>query len=270
MTVRTMKPWKRALLSTRNQVKYLFRRCFRLSLGEVRLKPGANDGLFTDPKTREREEQLLEHYHFDRWKHKLGRVDYQLNLYHLDLMDSVRHRLISLGVHPVRLVDVGSRTFYYAPCLYHFGTYGGLELKSICGIELDPYRRYRNGYTAYDYALAYMKEIGDPVVRYEAMDFAAYEQSYNVCTMFLPFVTEQALLHWGLPLRTFMPQRLIEHAYEHLASPGVLLITNKGPEEQRALHELLDDMGIPYESRDAFASPFDPYDVPRYVTIVTK
>lgn len=265
-----MNDWKTRLASGWNAFRFALRSRLRIRIGRVRLKPAPKTHLYPDAGTKRQERELLDAYGFGRWRELLGVMDYQLNLYHLELL----HRMQpALGKHlprSLRIVDVGSRTFYYAPALFRFFR-RHYQVETLTGIELDAYRRYRNGFTAYDYAQAYLKELGEPgIIRYEAVDFMRSDAAYNVCTLFLPFVTQDPLLHWGLPLGTFQPARLIEHAYRQLEKPGILLITNKGLEEQQSLHRLLREAEIPFDDRGPFMSAFYAYDVPRYVTLVAK
>ncbi|MFC4100583.1 hypothetical protein [Paenibacillus xanthanilyticus] len=265
-----MTDWKMRLASGWNAVRFALRSRLRIRLGRVRLKPAPKAHLYPDAATKRQERELLETYEFGRWRELLGLSDYQLNLYHLDFLRWLQPELQPHLPRALRIVDVGSRTFYYAPALFRFFR-RHYEVESLTGIELDAYRRYPNGFTAYDYAQAYLRELNEPdVIRYEAVDFMRAEAAYNVCTLFLPFVTPDPLLHWGLPLATFQPARLIEHAYRQLEQPGVLIVTNKGAEEQQSLHRLLREAGIPFEDRGPFTSAFYAYDVPRYVTLVVK
>ncbi|WP_426446239.1 hypothetical protein ACP26L_21555 [Paenibacillus sp. S-38] len=264
-----MSPMNKRLHSLFNKARFAVRSRLSFSLGPVRLKAASKEGLFGDPHVRRREQEFIERYDFTRWHKRLGAQDYRLNLYVLDLLEACRPHMASLGIERVRAVDVGSRTFYYAPALFHFyRTLAAVE--RLHGVEFDAYRRYRTGYTAYDYAQAYLRELGCPAAAYLPMDFLGYREPFNLCTFFLPFVTEDPLLHWGLPLESFLPYRLFEHAYHHLESPGVLIITNKGLEEQAQQHRILDSLQIGYRNLGPFTSPFYSYDLPRYVTLVIK
>ncbi|MCZ8520409.1 MULTISPECIES: hypothetical protein [Paenibacillus] len=252
-----------------NKVRLHLRSRLKFSLGTVRLRAKSKDGLYADPAVRSRELAFLDRYDFGRWHEILGLLDYRLNLYHLDLLESCRPFIDALPLPRIRAMDAGSRTFYYLPALYHYyQSIGAVE--SVHGVEFDAYRRYKSGYTAYDYAQAYLRALDSPAAAYLSMDFLAYESSYNVGTFFLPFVTEEPLLHWGLPLDAFLPARLMAHAYERLESPGILIIANKGAEEQDQQHRILSSLRIPYRDLGPFTSAFYAYDVPRYLTIVTK
>ncbi|MFB9326781.1 hypothetical protein ACFFSY_12720 [Paenibacillus aurantiacus] len=265
-----MNDWTKRLVSGWNALRFALRSRLRIRLGRVRLKPAPKDRLYPDIATKRQERELLTAYDFQRWHELLGLNDYRLNLYHLDLLRWLQPVLAQHLPRVLRIVDVGSRTFYYAPALFHFFR-RHYQVESLLGIELDAYRRYPNGFTAYDYAQAYLRELGESgIIRYEALDFMQVTASYNVCTLFLPFVTQDPLLHWGLPLGTFQPARLIAHAFDQLEQPGVLIVTNKGPEEQQTLHRLLREAGIPFADQGPFTSAFYAYDIPRYVTLVMK
>ncbi|AFC31335.1 hypothetical protein PM3016_4587 [Paenibacillus mucilaginosus 3016] len=257
------------LRSLLNKARFTVRSRLSFSLGPVRLKAASKEDLFPDPSVRRRELEYRERYDFAGWHKQLGLLDYRLNLYFLELLQTCRPHLAPLGLERIRAVDVGSRTFYYLPALFHY--YRTLApLDRLHGVEFDAYRRYQTGSTAYDYAQAYLRELASPCASYLPMDFLEYREPFNVCTFFLPFVTEDPLLHWGLPLESFHPARLFEHAYNRLESPGVLIITNKGEEEQAHQHRILDSLGIRCRNLGPFESPFYAYDLPRYLTLVIK
>ena len=83
------------------------------------------------------------------------------------------------------------------------------------------------------------------------------KNKYDRIIWILPFITEYPLLRWGLPLKYFIPEKMLFHAYELLNPNGELLIINQGENEykiQQSLNSKLSITGITYygEQEDRF------------------
>ncbi len=189
------------------------------------------------------------------------RFDYRDNLYVLEALETV------VGTHAftprspdgaLRVVDVGSKNFNYAFALERFfrryGTAGGGV--SLLGVEVDGHVVYRDLYARCDYADAYAKQTGNPRVGYRVADFCTtpFEEPSDITTLLFPFVTRQALVRWGLPVRFFEPERLLQRALE-TTPQGHLLVFSQTESERDTLVELLSRLGastvrsVPLRSR---------------------
>ena len=118
-----------------------------------------------------------------------------------------------------RLIDVGSKNFYYAPALHAF-----FKPKQLTGIELDGFHLYRGFYSNASYAQYYAKSV--PNTDYRAMNFVDFDKPVDGIVWFYPFVMKEDVVSWYLPLEMFEPQRLFDHAREILSKDGFLLMTN--------------------------------------------
>lgn len=247
------------LLKCINPIFFSVRNRLRLHPMPVKIEPFTYYPFFSEI-TGKREKELVTTFDFHPF---VDKESYAMNLYILDLM----HSSISFpSISEVKAIDVGSKNFNYAAALHAFYSSVG-SLKQLTGIEIDAYRRYDDLTTRADHAQVYILPL--PHTTYLAMDFLAYNKPTNVITMFLPFVFEDPLLYWGLPLRMYQPKKLFAHAYSLLETGGIWIITNQGREEEVACHAILQELGIHYEPKGAFESPFYPYKT-RFTTVVYK
>jgi len=235
----------------------------KINRGEVKLR--FETKVFTPRSLIEKEELLRKMYDLTPWYNSFSQLDYRLLLYRVELMEKALEdkRLIK----DVYAIDVGSTNFYYAAALHQFYQKHS-NLHQLEGIEVDAYRVYDTFHSRIDYAKAYMK--GLKCVGYLPMDFLDYEKKANVITMFLPFVFEEPLLIWGLPISKYQPLAYMKHAYDCLEKGGVWIITNQGKEEQEKQHELLNELKISYEDKGVFFSEFYTYKTPHYLTVIQK
>jgi hypothetical protein len=95
---------------------------------------------------------------------------------------------------------------------------------ALKGVEVDGYGIYPDFRSRKDYALAYAAQTGNPEVGYEVGDFLKTGGGgYDLITLFYPFVTRHHLLLWGLPLRYFRPESLLDKAAALIRPGGFLL-----------------------------------------------
>ncbi|MBK8191088.1 MAG: hypothetical protein IPK79_11640 [Vampirovibrionales bacterium] len=140
------------------------------------------------------------------------------------------------SARPLRWLDVGAKNWAYVDALAAFVSAHTLDYQ-LDGVEIDPWRLYRDLYTRRAYAMAYIQPY--PQARYLEGDVLDCEGTYDVVTLLLPFVLPSPHAAWGLPLEGFRPQALLDHIVERLLTPtGSILILNQGcleAEAQRAL-----------------------------------
>ena len=153
------------------------------------------------------------------------------NYEYLDLLDRgfARAALAPPGARV--LCDVGCANFWYARALYAF-----FKPSSLAGIELEGYRRYRDGHSRIDYAAGYIAEL--PCARFEVADYLRVDEPADVVTAWFPFVTATAILAWRLPLSLLRPQALFLKVAANLAAGGLFIMVNHGPEEARTAESL--------------------------------
>ena len=132
----------------------------------------------------------------------------------------------------LRIVDVGSKNFYYAQALHAF-----FEPQSFVGIELDGWHLYRGFYTNASYADFYIKPL--PNTNYQVMNFKSYHQPTDGIVWCFPFVIKEDVLDWYLPLHTFEPETLFHHAAEILSPKGFMFMINSGEDEFEIASDLL-------------------------------
>lgn len=153
---------------------------------------------------------------------------------------------ISVDKNNIKILDIGAKNWFYVRDLYNFFKYNNFEREiRLDGIEIDAYRVYTDFHTRYDYALYYSKGLKN--CRYIAGDFLNHYDKYDYITWFYPFVTELPLLEWGLPLSTFKPLEMLEHAYNSLSPGGTLIIKNLNEKEYNIQEKLFQELNIPYK-----------------------
>ncbi len=205
-----------------------------------------------------RETELRRRYELEPLLALSTRFDYRDNVYWLDALE----RLLgdrTLGqtdaTSAFRVVDVGSKNFNYAFALERFfrNRVGPGRALALVGIELDGHVIYRDWRSRCDYAEAYARQTENPGVVYRVADFAALKgETFDVATLLFPFVTEAALVRWGLPLRFFEPKRLLAKAIE-VTPKGYLFVFSQTEAERDALVELVAEFGVEVSTSVAIA-----------------
>jgi len=170
------------------------------------------------------------------------RANLQENLHVVGLLETALARHAGEFPTDLAVLDVGAKDWHYLPGLRRFLTrVGAAEARSLhlTGIELDPYFRYDDGYTRYDYAQAYMREC--PECRYLTGDVRAHEGTYDLVLVLFPFWREREVLDWGLPSAYFDIDGLLTHARRLLKPGGWLLVSafrSEGPWAERTFLRL--------------------------------
>jgi hypothetical protein len=238
-----------ALSAPLNTLRFHLRRAIGFRRGPPELRQEPKDALFDylDGRERrsaeERERELRKRYRLGPLAARSTRLDYRDNLYLLDALEQiVEGEHVSAPTREVSVVDVGSKNFSYAFALDRFFRHHRVRTPrevSLLGVEIDGHVIYRDWRSRCDYAEAYLKQTENPRARYRVADFCALDEgSFDVVTLFFPFVTRHALVRWGLPLRLFEPQRLIDKA-ARVAPRGWLVALSQTEEERDALVDLL-------------------------------
>ena len=133
---------------------------------------------------------------------------------------------------------------------------------------MDAYRLYADFHTRRDHALGQMQGLDG--VEYLDRGFTLQPDTFDVITMFFPFVFEKDHLQWGLPGSLFDPAVLMKSAWESLKRGGLLIIVNQGHEEHKAETQLLKRLNIPVASSFKMDPLLYSYPLTRYIITVKK
>jgi hypothetical protein len=144
---------------------------------------------------------------------------------------------------PFRWLDVGAKNWAYADALHAFtANHLGTNEGRIEGVELDAYRRYPDLCTRKQAADAYIQNLVG--MHYHAQDVLTWTQPVQIISHFLPFIFEDPLLAWGLPLNDFQPAAILQHLLNLLEPGGMMLIINQGEAEAREQGRLIEAVGF--------------------------
>ena len=190
-------------------------------------------------------------------------INFLTNLYYLALFD----KYINPEKKDLSVLDIGSKNWSYAGSEYIFFKKYSYELL-LNGIELDAYRLCTNLYTRYEIAKFYTK--GFKNTNYIADDFMNHNKQYDYIIWILPFITEYPLLKWGLPLKYFKPEKMLEHAFNLLNDEGKILIINQGEKEFNIQKELNNKLQLNCNYIGEIDNVFSPFRNKRFCSIVSK
>jgi hypothetical protein len=136
---------------------------------------------------------------------------------------------------PAKVLDLGSKNFVYVPALarflsQHFSRY------SLTGLEIDPYRVYRDFYRRGDYAKYYASIAvgnlrGGSEIQYETGDWLLWKptEHWDLITCFFPFLYEDLHDRFGLRPSSFSPAKFYEKA---LKNADQVLFFHQGKKER--------------------------------------
>jgi hypothetical protein len=181
---------------------------------------------------------------------------YRKTLYLLDILEQASQglSLFAKSQTTVKALDIGAQDWHYVFALERWLRHAPADEKaeatsldkpvssrqvSLTGIEVDGYGIYPDFHSRRDYAVTYAEQTQNAEVAYVVGDFLKHEgQDYDVVTLFYPFVTRYQLLLWGLPLRFFKPQRMIEKAAQITKFGGCFLVFTHSQREHALFLEL--------------------------------
>lgn len=198
------------------------------------------EGLYPAGSEAEREERRLRDAYGLEWPDE--RANFRENLHVVSLLEAALAEHASELPAELTVLDVGAKDWHYLAGLRRFlqrvGFPAGRSL-SVTGVELDPYFRYDDGYTRYDYAQHYMH--GCPECRYVSGDVRAHAGAYDLALVLFPFWREREVLEWGLPSEYFDLDGLLTHVRGLVKPGGLLLVTafcSEAPWAEQALGRL--------------------------------
>ena len=205
---------------------------------------------------------LKEKYDLSRL-YKYNDINFLTNLYFLDIFD----KYIFPEKKNTSVLDIGSKNWNYAGSEYIFFNKNADEL-CLNGIELDAYRLCTNLYNRFEISKFYTKDFKN--TNYIAGDFMSHYKRYDYIIWILPFITEYPHMRWGLPLKYFKPEKMLEHAFGLLNKGGEMLIINQGENEYIIQKELYARLNINYNDIGEVNNVFSPFKNKRYCTKLIK
>jgi hypothetical protein len=256
-----------------NHIDFQLRNVMKLSRGAYCPFNELKDNLFEDFDdlrkiiAEKKEQEYLEKYYLQRLKDHSTKRIYLENLNIIEFLENYIN--FENNFNKIEILDIGSKNWFYAEGEYNFFKYHFFEKNiEMTGIEIDAHRLYTDFHSRRDYALYYIKNLDN--CRYIAGDVMLHKNQYDYITWFFPFVTQEPLLNWGLPLKFYKPEKMLKHAFSLLKPNGKLIIVNQGKEEYLKQQELLKKLNIPYSQKGTFTSSFLDFSFERYVILLQK
>lgn len=247
------RPWNDALWSLLNRARFAWRRAtFRPRPG-LRLPEEPWETLFPEGSELAREaERLRRRYRLD-WPDE--HLNQRENLHVVGLFEAALGSAAARLPASLSVLDIGAKDWHYLPGLYRYLAHAGRETPravTLTGFELDPYHRYADGYTRYDYAWTYAEGLD---ATYRVGDVRAHHEAYDLVLLLHPLWREAEWLDWGLPREAFDIEGLLRHARGLLRPGGSLLVTAYRSEQAWA-EATLAGLGWEASARGAWRSPF--------------
>lgn len=251
------------LNSIKNKIDFFLRQKLKFSRKNYWETPEPKAGLFDEPASL-KEKALLKKYNLEFVKDHTTKLNYQENLYTIDLLD--KHFDIK-NKSGLRVLDIGCKNWFYAKGEYFFFK-NHCEKLTLNGIELDANRLYSNFYSRGEVAKFQIKSLENTT--FIAGDFIKHTEKYDYMVWILPFVFETPMLKWGLPKHYFKPKEMLKHAFELLNEDGKIFIINQGQEEYEEQKILCKELNLKYKDIGLIQSEFLNDKIARYSIIVEK
>lgn len=236
--------------------------------GAPKLPHESKRGLF-NPDAAPGARRLVQTYDLQAWERGSGRGAFEASLFYLEMLERAFATANVSLPDKLRAVDVGPSDWFYVQTLHAFLTlWRAPSPREVCldGVELDPWRLYRDLRSRADWAQAYIGSL--PAVQYLTTDIRHYEQAVQVAFLFFPFLFRADLRRWGLPRRYLQPAALLNHVVSLVEPGGVLFIVNQGEAERDAQHAFLRAAGLEVTWSDRHVSPLATFEPERYITLV--
>lgn len=189
-----------------------------------------------------------------RWRYKVafekkyGKTAARENYGYLDMLDRSAEEFNWNCKPGGKIVDVGSKNFFYASALHQF-----FKPDSLQGIEVDGHCIYQDLYSRFDYAQAYIDGLENTY--YDVMDICNYNESANGVTCFYPFVKPETLVYWRLPLNLFKPENIFRRICSILDEDGFFLMVNHGYEEGQIALKMMRKQNLRFIGQFEYENP---------------
>lgn len=254
------------LMDKANHSAYRLRQRTRPVSGKIRFRSCWSLDSFLSENTSPYSEKikakithLIESYELAHWADQVPQAAFMRILETLEILEDVYG-----ATHPIwrqrhlRLLDVGSARWDYAPALYQFFSLAYTDTPRqvfLTGVELDPYRLDQEGYSCVDHALTYIDTIAS-YSRYLNQNIMEHQpqQPYDVITHFNPYLLSEAHLFGGLPLESYYPEQVLAYLLTLRHPEGSLLITHNRAQDFAVQQSLLQAEGLVPRLEGAFCS----------------
>lgn len=258
-----------------NTARFYLRKNLKFSRKIKKLPNERKSNIFQEQCSLIEEQNVIQKYHLQELYKDSSILQYKENLYTIKLLeDSLNNIHTNWNINDIRVLDVGSKNFSYAPGLHHFFSYFNTSDNKrniyLDGIEIDGYRLMIDLHSRYDYAMYYTKKLSN--TRYFVDNFLQFKaDKYHFITIFLPFIVKEPLIKWGIPLKYLKPKELLQHACKLTHNGGIIIVVNQFEREKNIQLEIIKEMGIKYtQIEKPYNNIFSPYTLDRYITVITK
>jgi SAM-dependent methyltransferase len=210
--------------------------------------------------------RLDDQFHFQYFRETHSLDESRENYYYLAMLDEAFQRSGIEFPDSIQAADIGPSSWFYVHALAAvLGWYDAIQHRNyqLTGFEVDAYRLYADFHTRKDHALGNM--LGLQNVEFRDHGFEQQPNTYDLVSMFFPFVFVSDHLKWGLPQRLFNPAFLIKSAWNSLKPGGMLLIVNQGTDEHTAELSMLDKLSIPVTTSFKVEPLLYTYPLERYI-----
>jgi hypothetical protein len=232
--------------------------------------------IFNDKNTTIEEDRIIKEYNLNYFKEHSKVLHYKENLYTIKLMENIFEKThYNWNKNTLEILDIGSKNFSYSIALQHFfqnykSNQNPKRTIYLDGIEIDPYRIMADLHSRYDYANYFTNLL--PNTRYLTGNLLDLNnKKYDIITWFLPFLSKEPLLNWGLPENYLKPEILLKHALNILKTQGIIIISNQLETEKNIQLQIIQSLGFNYtETYSSYQNIFSPFQYERYITTITK
>lgn len=216
-------------------------------------------------------QRLTELYHFDYFSTARTLDEARENFFYLAMIDRALDESFIALPDSLSVADIGPSSWFYVHALFAALTwYNTWYPRSVhlSGFEVDPYRLYSDLHTRQDHALGNMR--GLPNVEYVGNGFSPQPDTFDIITIFFPFVFMKDHLEWGLPPKLFSPETMLQTVRTSLKPGGLALIVNQGIGEHREQLRIVEKCGFQPAAAFRVESMLFTYKLDRYVITVKK
>lgn len=150
--------------------------------------------------------------------------------------------LRNVKTSPLVVADIGARNFVFGPTIDKTLQREGREA-AIHGIEIDANRMLWGFHSRADFGNYYAQTMRSGF--FHSKDFLDWDQPTDIAFFLNPFVSEEPLLSWGLPLSKLQPDALFKHVMKTLSpKKGIMILSCPSPEELEISKELAKQAGF--------------------------
>lgn len=255
------------LQNIKNNIDFFLRNRIIFSRKNYSEKNEDKNNILDSNEAIEREKYLIKTYDLEYLKSHSTIQNYLENLYLLDILDK---KLNIKTKNSLKIIDIGCKNWFYAKGEYAFFEKYCKKLE-LEGIELDSNRLYTNFYSRKEVAKFYMQGLDN--INYIEGNFLGVNgvnAKYDYIVWILPFVVQNPLIKWGLPLKYFQPEKMLKRAYDLLKPDGYIFILNQGDVEYEIQKDLCKKLNLSYTPVGEVKSEFMHYNIEKYLVLVNK